>query len=99
MSTPEHFTAWLTTDPTALDQACADVVVLRDELSGEADDHSAWFSTGDPLFKGATTVDAREGDAKDATHEAEKLLEEAGWEINGNWEATDTGYIVTVTRA
>lgn len=30
--TMEHFTAWLTTDPTCLDQACADVVVLADEL-------------------------------------------------------------------
>lgn len=97
--TMEHFTAWLTTDPGALDQGCADVVVLRDELRGEPDDPNAWASTSDEQFKAATTVDAKDGDHENAQREAEEQLEAAGWEMDGKWEATDTGYIVTVTRA
>lgn len=97
--TMEHFTAWLTTDPGALDQGCADIVVLRDELRGEADDPNAWASTGDERFSAATTVDAKDGDHEDAQREAEELLEAAGWKLDGKWDATDTGYIVTVTRA
>jgi len=98
MTAPERFTAWLTTDPTALDQACADVVVLRDELRGEADDPNAWAASGDERFKAVTTVDARDGDHEDAMREAAELLAAAGWRMEGAWEATDTGYIVTVTR-
>ena len=97
--TMEHFTAWLTTDPTCLDQGCADVVVLRDELRGEPDDPNAWSSTGDPLFSAATTVDAKDGDMEDAMREAVDLLETAGWKLDGNWEAVSTGATVTVTRA
>lgn len=95
----EHFTAWLTTDPTCLDQACADVVVLRDELRGEADDPNAWSSTSDELFSAATTVDARDGDYEDAEREAKELLESAGWKLDGGWEAVPTGATATVTRA
>ena len=95
----EHFTAWLTTDTSCLDQACADVVVLRDELRGEPDDRDAWFSTGDPLFTGATTVDAKDGDYEDAQQEAEELLHAAGWALDGAWEPVATGATATVTRA
>lgn len=95
----EHFTAWLTTDPSCLDQACADVVVLADELRGEPDDPNAWASTTDQRFKAVTTVDAKDGDHKDAMREATDLLESAGWSLDGAWEANDTGYIVTVEPA
>ena len=95
----EHFTAWLTTDPTCLDQACADVVVLADELRGEPDDRDAWFSTGDPLFTATTTVDAKDGDQGDAIREAVDLLDAEGWRVDGKWEAVTTGATVTVTRA
>lgn len=95
----EHFTAWLTTDTSCLDQACADVVVLRDELRGEPDDPNAWSSTGDPLFTATTTVDAKDGDQADAMREAEELLQAAGWELDGKWEPVTTGATVTVTRS
>lgn len=95
----EHFTAWLTTDPSCLDQGCADVVVLRDELRGEADDPNAWASTSDERFSAATTVDAKDGDAEDAMREAEQLLEAGGWKLDGDWEPVTTGATVTVTRA
>lgn len=95
----EHFTAWLTTDPSCLDQACADVVVLRDELRGEADDPNAWASTDDERFSAVTTVDAKDGDQVDAMREAVELLEAAGWKLDGEWEAVPTGATVTVTRA
>lgn len=98
MTTSEHFTAWLTTDSSCLDQGCADVVVLRDELQGEPDDRNAWTSTGDPLMHAVTTVDAKDGDAVDAIREAGELLEAHGWERDGDWEAVPTGYIATVAR-
>jgi prevent-host-death family protein len=96
---PEHFTAWITTDTSALDQACADVVVLADELQGEPDDPNPWSSTGEPLFSAATTVDAAEGDIEDAMREAEELLAAAGWTKASQWESVPTGCIVTVERA
>lgn len=95
----EHFTAWLTTDPSCLDQGCADVVVLRDELRGEPDDPDAWASTSDERFRSATTVDAKDGDPEDAIREAEDLLKEAGWKLDGHWEAVTTGAITTVSRS
>src|SRR5690606_19848439 len=49
------FYAWVTTDPTCLDQGCADVVVLRDENDVRPGE------TNDPLFTATTTVDAKDG--------------------------------------
>lgn len=95
----KHYTAWLTTDPSCLDQGCADVVVLADELRGESDDRNAWSSTGDPLFSAVTTVDARDGDYQDAEREAEDLLTAAGWKVDGAWVAVPTGATATVTRS
>lgn len=95
----EHFTAWLTTDTTCLDGDFADVVVLADELRGEPEDRDPWTSTGNPLFQANTNVDARSGDADQATREAEDLLAEAGWTMDGDWEPVPTGCIATVTRA
>ncbi|WP_395103882.1 hypothetical protein [Actinomadura sp. SCN-SB] len=95
----EHCTAWLTTDPSCLEQECADVVVLVDELRGEADDSDAWASTTDLRFKAVTTIDARDGDREAAMCEAADLLEAAGWSLTGAWTAVDTGYVVAVEAA
>jgi hypothetical protein len=95
----EHFTAWLTTDSTCLDQSNADVSVLRDELRGEPDDPDAWSSTGDPLFHAITAMDARDGDHDDAKREAEDLLTKKGWTLDGTWAPVPTGYVATVTRS
>ena len=95
--TTEHFTAWLTTDTTALDGACADVVVLADTDNGYAD-APVWESTGDPLTHAVTTVDAREGDPEDAIREAEDLLRASGWRVVGTWAGVPTGSIATVER-
>ncbi|HEU4673175.1 MAG TPA: hypothetical protein VFS32_09775 [Candidatus Limnocylindrales bacterium] len=84
------FVAWLTTDPTCLDQDNADVVVLRDEKDvapGEANE---------PLFSAVTSVDAADGDHGDAIREAESLLADAGWRVTGDWEPVPTGYIAAV---
>lgn len=95
-----HFTAWLTTDTTCLDQPNADVVVLRDQHSGDPDDKTPWTSTGEaPVFHGVTRVDAKDGDFDAAIREAEALLHEAGWRTRGGWETVPTGSIVTVERA
>jgi hypothetical protein len=96
--TRTHFTAWLTTDTTCLDQGCADVTVLKDELHGEPDDPGAWSSTGDPLHYAVTTVNAADGDHDDALSEAKALLATAGWRVVGSWEAVPTGYTATVER-
>jgi hypothetical protein len=98
-TTTEHFTAWLTCDTSCLDQPNADVVVLRDELRGEPDDPNAWFSTTDEHFRAVTNVEAKGGDHDDMIREAESLLDDAGWKIDGAWEPVDTGYIVPVTRS
>jgi hypothetical protein len=94
----EHFTAWLTTDPSCLDQDYADVVVLADELRGEPNDPNAWASTGDPLFHDVTEVHARDGEYADAERDAKKRLEDAGWKPQGPWESVPTGATVTVVR-
>lgn len=98
---PEHFTAWITTDPSCLETEFADVVVLRDELRGEPDDPDAWSSTGDPLFSATTSIRADDDRDNDVVREARELLESAGWELTEDWTATGTGtgYIATVTRS
>lgn len=64
------------TDTSALDQGCADVVVLADENIGD-DTSPNWASTGDPLMQAVTTVDAADGSADDARTEAEAPALEA----------------------
>ena len=93
----EHFTAWLTTDSTALDQGCADVVVLADQNIGD-DETPEWSSTRNPLMHAVTTVDAREGNPDDAMREAEDLLHAHGWRTSGEWSGVPTGYVITVER-
>lgn len=87
------FYAWVTTDPTCLDQGCADVVVLRDENDVRPGE------TNEPLFTATTTVDAKDGDHEDAIREAVDLLEAGGWTLAGAWDAVPTGYLAAVTRA
>lgn len=98
-ATATHFTAWLTTDSSCLAGDVCDVVVLEDELLGEADDPRAWASTSKEHFQVETSVDARDGEHADAIAEAGELLEAAGWRIVGCWEPVGTGYTATVERA
>ncbi|MFE7759531.1 hypothetical protein [Streptomyces sp. NPDC057429] len=99
--TVRHFTAWLVNAPSALDQAHMDVTVLEDKLiGGDSDDDGSWGtnSSKPTAFYAITTVDAREGDAKDGCDQAEELMGDAGWHVVGTWEAVDNAYIVTVHR-
>ena len=94
--TATHFTAWLTTTTSALDQDNIDLTVLEDEQLGDTD----WTSKGGPaLFTAATNVPAEDGDHRKAQDEADDLLAEAGWSTTGTWDAVDSGYIITVERA
>ncbi|WP_329126143.1 hypothetical protein [Streptomyces sp. NBC_01353] len=98
--TTTHFTAWLTTTTSALDQDNIDIVILEDELIGdpEAGD-AAWACKGGiALFTGITNVPAEDGDHTKAKLEAEDLMRDAGWATVGAWDGVDTGYIVTVER-
>ena len=104
----DHFTAWLTTDSSALEDDLCDVTVLRDEPSGTRTDDFGnetedWTSVGDPVFYAKTSIRHDQGadDGSGATaaeQEARDLLENAGWRLTGSWEAVTTGGTVTVSR-
>lgn len=103
---PEHFTAWITTDPTCLEGDNADVVVLRDENTGDQLDRDGaetpvWSSTGDPLTHVVTSINVTTDDPWDGrlTAEAEDLLARAGWTVTGGWKSVSTGVTATVTPA
>lgn len=101
-STITHFTAWLVNDASALDTGCMDITILQDMLIGEdpADERNWSCDAGKPTaFHAVTTVDAKDGDIDDAIAEARDLMEAAGWQIAGDWDAVDNAYIVTVERA
>lgn len=99
-----HFTAWLVDDRSCLDQDNCDVTVLADDITtvigydrnGFEAEKVEYSSTGDPVFYGITGVDARGGDIDDAIREAEQMLDDAGWETAGTWEAVGTSYVVEV---
>lgn len=96
-----HFTAWLVNDPSALDQPCMDVAILEDALIGaDPEDKRAWAtdSSKPEAFRAVTTVDAREGEVKDAISEAEDLMEGAGWRVIGDWDSVPNAYVATVVR-
>lgn len=93
----QHFTAWLTVDPTMTVANTCDVLVLEDEWTG-----SDWTTKAgaDEAFKAGTSVHAEvRGDHSEAQTEAENLLTEAGWRTDGDWEQVDSGYVITVERA
>lgn len=97
--TPTHYTAWLTTTPSALDQPEMDVTVLEDENTGGDGDEANWNCQGGlPLYTGTTTVPAESGDWLKAQREAADLLREARWQTVGKWQAVDTGHVITVER-
>lgn len=85
------FTAWLTTDPSALETGAIDVVVLANDEDGQ--------STGDPIWQAVTSVSHDSDDIEPAVKEAEELLADAGWRKVGGWEPVGTGYIVDVERS
>lgn len=98
---PEHFTAWITTDTSALPGTLADVSVLADVIAGykgDRFDEPVYQSTGDQAFHAETDVDVR-GDHDDLIRKAEALLRDADWTVTGTWEGVDTGYVTTVERA
>lgn len=102
MTTTEHFTAWITTDTSALPGENIDLTVLADEISGYRDENETepvWQSTGDPLLHAETETSASEGDPADALRQAETILRESGWSLAGKWNAVDSGFTVTVERA
>lgn len=101
-TTVTHFTAWLVNDTSCLDQGCMDLTVLQDQLiGGDPEDERGWSTdTEQPqAFYAVTTVDAADGDIDTAQAEAKDLLEQAGWRLAGNWDATPNAYTVTVERA
>lgn len=99
MTLPTHFTAWLVNDRSALDGDFMDITILEDELRGEdPEDEGAWSSTSNQVFYATTSVRVDDGDIDDARAEARKLIEDASWEIAGDWDITDNAYIVTVER-
>lgn len=95
--TATHFTAWLTTDPSALSGENCDVTVLADDEVGERDGQPVWSSVGNPLFYTEVTARHDADDDSAAIEQAKEALEEAGWRIKGDWDAVTTGSTVEVT--
>jgi hypothetical protein len=98
----KHFTAWITTDASAVDSGHCDVIVLTDRITGyregnDGDEIPEWESIGPQVFSAVTTIPC-DGDHQAAIDESETLLNSAGWSRISNWEAVPTGYIATVTR-
>lgn len=96
-----HFTVWVCNDPSSLEGSNCDVEVKADKPLAYYDDEQriSWESTGDPLLRAVTSVDARDGDIDQALREAKGMLEEAGWEITGKWEALADAYVAEVERS
>lgn len=100
--TATHFTAWLTDDPSCLDQPNVDLNIWQDMLTtGDGDQDGDWAC--DPgqgtFFNAITSVNAEDGDVDDAMAEAKNLMEAAGWRIVGDWQPAGNAYTVTVERA
>lgn len=98
--TRTHFTAWYTSDRSALDSRFTDVAVLEDRLSSDEDQGDAAWSCagGEPLFHAVTAVTVDDPDGDHGLEAAAELLEEAGWRLVGGWLAVTTGACVTVER-
>lgn len=96
-----HFTAWLTTDPSALTGGTVDVSILEDTLTGEdpADDTS-WSCDGskEPVFFSLTGTDTLAGNHQTAQDQADQLMRESGWTRMSDWIAVDCGYLATVEQ-
>lgn len=103
-TTTTHFTAWLAVESSVLTNDNCDVTILQDEvISYRTDDDGTeipeWTTAaGVPQAFYAETHATTDDDHSDAQNQARDLMEEAGWRIVGDWEATDSGYIVTVER-
>jgi hypothetical protein len=98
--TATHFTAWVTTTTSALDQDNIDVTILEDEEIGDPEGGDGTWACkgGDALFYAITSVPAEDGDTAQALREAEELMRDAGWTTVGKWDDVDTGCIITVER-
>ncbi|MFJ2225639.1 hypothetical protein ACIOFY_37055 [Streptomyces anulatus] len=99
--TRTHFTAWYTSDRSALDSRFTDVAVLEDRLSSDEDQGDAAWSCagGEPLFHAVTAVTVDDVDGSRGLDAAAEVLEEGGWRLVGPWQGVPTGSTATVERA
>ncbi|MFB6700269.1 hypothetical protein [Streptomyces rubiginosohelvolus] len=96
-----HFTAWFTSDRSALDSRFTDVTVLEDTLTGDEEKGDAAWScaSGTPLFHAVTAVTVDDVDGDRGLEAAAEVLEEGGWRLVGPWQDVTTGSTATVERA
>jgi hypothetical protein len=87
------YTAWITTDRSALDTDMCDVVILANDADGA--------SVGDPIWKAVTTVSCAPGvrDDDELMQQAEALLAAAGWDTEGAPDGVPTGYVINVSKS
>ncbi|WP_405775906.1 hypothetical protein [Streptomyces sp. NBC_01538] len=101
-SSRPHFSAWMTYGTGHLSQPHMDVSVWQDKLTGEhPGDERAWSPDYDTpaAFSERTTIAAEGGDIEGGKREAERLLNDAGWRVIGEWrDADDMALIVSVAR-
>jgi hypothetical protein len=93
----QHFTAWLTVDPTMVLNTNCDVLILEDEQTGP--DWTTKPGAREEFSAETSTPAETRGDHSAAQADAEDLMKQAGWETVGDWEQVDSGYVVTVQRA
>lgn len=85
-----EYTAWLTTQPNiTLNGELCEISIVEDTTGGSEP------LSATPLTVTAST-DVDETAAQDA---AEAVMSAAGWETDGEWEQTDHGYSVKVSRS
>lgn len=101
----QHFTAWISVTSNVLSNEFCDVEVLEDEVHGyrldsEGNEIPQWSSNGTgPVYSALLGVRHDEEDIYDrAIEEVEDKLDKAGWSVEGDWEAVDTGWTATVER-
>lgn len=88
------YTAWLTTARDCLETDYMDVVVL------ELDEHGS-YTGGGHQWKATTSHRYDDGISGQAAAlvQATELLKAAEWTTEDAWVPTDTGYVITVTKA
>lgn len=100
--TERHYTARVVVTPGELLGERCDLTILKDEVinyhvDAEGEEIPQWTSSGPQMLY--QELDAGvDDDHADVLREAREALEDAGWELDGDWEQTDTGYIAVVTQ-
>lgn len=99
-----HYTAWLATSPECCYGDYCDVSITVDTLDGvktgpDGEEIAVYTSSTETVLGKMTDVPCGpepEGDLQAAVSAAEKILDDEGWEIIGEWTCCSEGFYATV---